>query len=421
MKKLLSLLMALAMVLSMATVALAADAPAVGDITKEPTMAIDSYKDLTFKADMKAILSIKWEAGQVCTVEATDDAEAEFAYMMPNGAITVAAWDDAGNEYEITELGSNNLQITYDANANGAYREGAKTLFVKLDCTFEDTDATNSYDYSKVFNITPEVVEEVDPDPIIVTAIQGAIDSKSPIATINLSELTTPGVVTAADWKYITNTWFSDWYESFDFLGLDLKFVWSDTNTTFTIKSDDLDYTWNKAVDFRETTGLVNYEGKNDAEMYNIIRKLTGDTKNPYVFGFAQVDNIKDRGTDVPKMTISKVIPQSWINYYGHTNLTMFAWDAGISCDHWEHNDPKILANAKVDAATQTQRVEFTTSNLYKTIILSKATVAGEPTDEKTDDKNPETGANDNVSIAVVFAVISLTAAGALVFKKASR
>ena len=155
--------------------------------------------------------------------------------------------------------------------------------------------------------------------------------------------------------------------------------------------------------------------------MYNVIRAIPGDTKNPYTFGFAQMDNTKDRGNSLPQMTISKVVPQQWINYYGHKNVSLFAWDAGISCDNWAHNDPKVLAETTLDATTLTQRIEFTTSDLYKTLVLAaKATTDTEkPADDKTDDANPNTGANDIVNVAIVFAVVSLAAAGAFVFKKA--
>ena len=81
-----------------------------------------------------------------------------------------------------------------------------------------------------------------------------------------------------------------------------------------------------------------------------------------------------------------------------------------------------MLAETTLDATTLTQRIEFTTNDLYKTLVLAaKATTtdAEKPAGDKTDDANPNTGANDIVNVAIVFAVVSLAAAGAFVFKKA--
>lgn len=322
--------------------------------------------------------------------------------------------DDKSNTY----TAANNVGGIYTVSYPGTVNADASKMWITMPYTRTyGADGTSAV----VYNETIEKKVDEKPQQEIQDGLDEAVKNKSTIATFEITNLTNQ-TVSAADWAYITNTWKgTKWYDNFNYLGMTLRFVNSDTNTIFTINASDLDYTWTKPVDFRETTGLVKYD-KTEAEMYNVIRAITGDTKNPYTFGFSQMDNTKDRGTSVPKMTISKVVPQQWINYYGHKNVNLFAWDAGISCDNWAHNDPKVLAETTLDATTLTQRIEFTTNDLYKTLVLAaKATTtdAEKPAGDKTDDANPNTGANDIVNVAIVFAVVSLAAAGAFVFKKA--
>ena len=348
--------------------------------------------------------------------QATDGSEPTLTAVI--GAIAVGdikITDDKGNAYTATAVANNYFSIA--PTTPGAYVEGASKLFLTVNYTKVYGTEIKNFAY----NETIEKKVDEKPQQEIQDGLDEAVKNKSTIATFEITNLTNQ-TVSAADWAYITNTWKgTKWYDNFNYLGMTLRFVNSDTNTIFTINASDLDYTWTKPVDFRETTGLVKYD-KTEAEMYNVIRAITGDTKNPYTFGFSQMDNTKDRGTSVPKMTISKVVPQQWINYYGHKNVNLFAWDAGISCDNWAHNDPKVLAETTLDATTLTQRIEFTTNDLYKTLVLAaKATTtdAEKPAGDKTDDANPNTGANDIVNVAIVFAVVSLAAAGAFVFKKA--
>ena len=345
-----------------------------------------------------------------------DEATISGAYIKTINASDIEVIDDKGNstannKYEVAVAGSGSFKVTAAAG-----NKGASKLFVNIKYTEVYGDVENN----KVYNTTIEKKADENVQDEIKRGLKEAVDNHSTIATFDINELTDL-TVSSADWKYITNTWAGgDWYDNFNYLGMTLRFVNHSTGTVVTIKADDLDYTWNKPVDFRETNGLVKYD-KTEAEMYNVIRAITGDTKNPYTFGFSQMDNTKDRGTSVPTMTISKVVPQKWINYYGHKSLYLFAWDAGINCDNWAHNDPKVLAETTMDLTTLDQRVEFTTSNLYKTIVLAAKAPADteKPAGDKTDDANPNTGANDIVNVAIVFAVVSLAAAGAFVFKKA--
>ena len=526
MKKILAIVLALAMVLGLGSVAFAAEAKNVKDkpaytiVTEGAPFASDPAK-----ADF--LVHIDWTAGSMYVDAAKKDTvpltltafsatvidnegqtyaattlgsdlstlkvDASRATKVPDkiyvqysavfsatlheqtsAAVTEDVKDDNGNQVYVLKTDAGKLAYWQESGSSGAGYYDAKTggnavaelgvvgkdqtdgltaaNYVKLTKTTEAAFADVTYDYTitDVLVLENEVDNDGLVDPAIAYGLLTAVKNKSTTAYINVDDLSTVAIdpddyklangsydltaldaaigadkdqlIEGYDWGYITNTWRkADWYSNFNYLGMSFQFFSEKTGTTFFIDAADLDYTWSKVVDLEETTGLVKYS-KTEAEMYNVIRAITGDTKNPYVFGFAQYDNIKDRGTSVPKMTITKVIPQQWINYYGHKSLYLFAWDAGISCDNWAHNDPKVLAETTLDATTLTQRISFSTSDLYKTLVLAAKAPAADtekPADDKTDDANPNTGANDIVNVAIVFAVISLAAAGAFVFKKA--
>ena len=90
------------------------------------------------------------------------------------------------------------------------------------------------------------------------------------------------------------------------------------------------------------------------------------------------------------------------------------------------HKKGHVVESTTLDAVAQTQRVSYKTADLYKTMVLSK-TISGTTATEKpttdnnpsTGTANPSTGANDIVSVAVVFAVISLASAGAFLTLRA--
>lgn len=384
MKKALSLVLALAMVLSMAVVGFAADV--------KGTNYTATIGDVKVADDGNYYVDID--------IDVTTDAVKD---------VVVTAVDAEGNKLACTEISE--LKGTWQVWA--ATAESIKTFeaaFITIETTGEGSNVILDQDTYKVVYEKPEAVQQE-----VIDALEYAYEHHLTAAVIDASNLEDETLYTA-DWKYITNTYKNGW-DNWDhnYLGSEITVVLG--NTIYTIGV--VDYTWTKAVDFSfYTTGVVT------EEQYNAIRKLTGDTKNPLVFGFD--------GMACPDLEVDMVIPQQWINYYGHKNLTLFAWQEAIMAKILNGEDAgkeitvkdaKVLTKTTLDVnTTVTQRIQFETDYLYKVLVLSAAGVkdtddnGGSKDDNK--DANPNTGANDIVNVAVVFAVVSLAAAGAFVCKK---
>ena len=218
----------------------------------------------------------------------------------------------------------------------------------------------------------------------------------------------------------VVNTMDQGWWNEYDiaksaygynFLNMNFKLVLG--TTTFYIDAADIDYTWDKDICFDIDDGLT-YDGYTKAEIFAAIRKLSGDTKNPYTFGFVVPSK-------VPTMTVSYVIPQQWINVYGHKDLALWAYSSvEEKCEACgaKHEEFKVLETTTLDAVTQTQRITFETNEFFRTLVLSKTAASTAADNTNKTDANPNTGANDIVNVAIVFSVISLVAAGAFVFSK---
>ena len=282
-----------------------------------------------------------------------------------------------------------------------------EAAFITIETT-DENGAILDQDTYKVTYTAPAVAQQE-----VIDALEYAYQHHLTAAVIDAANLVDE-TLTTADWKYITNTYKNGW-DNWDhnYLGSEITVVLG--NTIYTIGV--VDYTWTKDVDFSIYTNVVT------EEQYNAIRKLTGDTKNPLVFGFD--------GMACPDLEVDMVIPQQWINYYGHKNLTLFAWQEAIMAKILNGEDAgkeitvedaKVLTKTTLDVnTTVTQRIQFETDYLYKVLVLSASGVkdtnnGGSKDDNK--DANPNTGANDIVNVAVVFAVVSLAAAGAFVCKK---
>ena len=381
MKKALSLVLALAMVLSMAVVGFAADVKGTNYTAK--------IGDIKVADDGNYYIDIDIDV----TTDAVKDVE-------------VTAVDAEGNELLCTEVSE--LKGTWQVWA--ATADSIKTFeaaFITIETT-DENGAILDQDTYKVTYTAPAVAQQE-----VIDALEYAYQHHLTAAVIDAANLVDE-TLTTADWKYITNTYKNGW-DNWDhnYLGSEITVVLG--NTIYTIGV--VDYTWTKDVDFSIYTNVVT------EEQYNAIRKLTGDTKNPLVFGFD--------GMACPDLEVDMVIPQQWINYYGHKNLTLFAWQEAIMAKILNGEDAgkeitvedaKVLTKTTLDVnTTVTQRIQFETDYLYKVLVLSASGVkdtnnGGSKDDNK--DANPNTGANDIVNVAVVFAVVSLAAAGAFVCKK---
>lgn len=419
MKRTLAFILALVVALGMSTVAFADE----GDLVykKNPSMKIDTDGEAFAEdsAEASFTVTVQTALGEAYIEDAEEGHQDEEIIKVSLDDVELDAIDNVGTAYTVERIGtSNSFTVT---GANGKADE------IWLRATGVDSEGKEWFENKQL--VRPEKPVHQEPDPAIVTAIRAAIEAKATTAYVNLDELADKGVVYPVDWKYITNTYFEgDWYPNYEFLNLSLQFYWPGSGTTFFIDADDLDYTWAKLVDFNETTGLSNYEGKTEGEMLNTIRALTGATKNPYTFGFSMADSHEKRGTDVPKMTVSKVVPQQWLNVYGQKNLELFVFSDTEKCEVCgeEHKKGHVVESTTLDAVAQTQRVSYKTADLYKTMVLSKTisgtTAVQKPTTDNnpsTGTANPSTGANDIVSVAVVFAVISLASAGAFLTLRA--
>ena len=381
MKKALSLVLALAMVLSMAVVGFAADVKGTNYTAK--------IGDIKVADDGNYYIDIDIDV----TTDAVKDVE-------------VTAVDAEGNALLCTEVSE--LKGTWQVWA--ATADSIKTFeaaFITIETT-DENGAILDQDTYKVTYTDPAVDQQE-----VIDALEYAYQHHLTAAVIDAANLVDE-TLTTADWKYITNTYKNGW-DNWDhnYLGSEITVVLG--NTIYTIGV--VDYTWTKDVDFSIYTNVVT------EEQYNAIRKLTGDTKNPLVFGFD--------GMACPDLEVDMVIPQQWINYYGHKNLTLFAWQEAIMAKILNGEDAgkeitvedaKVLTKTTLDVnTTVTQRIQFETDYLYKVLVLSASGVkdtnnGGSKDDNK--DANPNTGANDIVNVAVVFAVVSLAAAGAFVCKK---
>lgn len=381
MKKALSLVLALAMVLSMAVVGFAADVKGTNYTAK--------IGDIKVADDGNYYIDIDIDV----TTDAVKDVE-------------VTAVDAEGNALLCTEVSE--LKGTWQIWA--ATADSIKTFeaaFITIETTDENGTILDQDTY-KVTYTAPAVAQQE-----VIDALEYAYQHHLTAAVIDAANLVDE-TLTTADWKYITNTYKNGWDNwEHNYLGSEITVVLGTTIYTIGV----VDYTWTKDVDFSIYTNVVT------EEQYNAIRKLTGDTKNPLVFGFD--------GMACPDLEVDMVIPQQWINYYGHKNLTLFAWQEAIMAEILNGEDAgkeitvedaKVLTKTTLDVnTTVTQRIQFETDYLYKVLVLSAAGVkdtnnGGSKDDNK--DANPNTGANDIVNVAVVFAVVSLAAAGAFVCKK---
>lgn len=393
MKKILAFVLALVMVLGMATIVSAAT-----KVTAKVEKWVDN-KDGT----------------QTITVKVTTDGKLGKLTLRDN---STAPQESGLAEYEWDEIPFDGV-LTYTG-----YSYADKLFFVAYD---EDGNVLETITLEKPADKRVIVNEEV------LDAMRTAILTKSDTVVIDLTNVY-KNTITTEDWGWMLNNINSmrgdvdvyarnrngdvseepydvSWWNNQLYLNMNIKLV--DGTTIFYIDAADIDYTWTKAVCFDIDDGLT-YDGYTKAEIFAAIRKLSGDTKNPYTFGFMVPSK-------VPTMTVSYVIPQQWINVYGHKNLALWAYSSvEEKCEACgaKHEEFKVLETTTLDAVTQTQRITFETNEFFRTLVLSKTAASTAADNTNKTDANPNTGANDIVNVAIVFSVISLVAAGAFVFSK---
>ena len=448
MKKILAFVLALVMVLGMATVASAStlsNGTMVNPDAANATTATVTVVDWD-EGDTTAKLKLTIDGTFTKVVAVTDDLDSAdqetlTAGISADGYFTVTTTENttklfisvyvsehpyyiAGGSADIAK----NTGSSVGKSVRSASGEDDGYTLVAGDKFWLGNDSPNTKD-TLLYNVT--LTREESTDIVIAEeiykAVKAAYEGKSDTVTINLDEI--DNVVTAEEWKFMTHSYGDDvtfvdedgeeldttWYKGYKYIETNFKFVQAGTYgpTYFYLDAADLSYNFAEDVDFSMDNGL-SYKGLTEAEVLAAIRKLTGDTKNPYTFGFVTPSK-------VPTMTVSYVINQQWINVYGHKDLAIWAYGMeNVKCEACgqKHDEYKIIdEGTTLDAVTQTQRIEFETNEFYSTIVLSK-TAAATATDTATADENPNTGANDIVNVAIVFSVISLAAAGAFVFSK---
>ena len=393
MKKILAFVLALVMVLGMATIVSAAT-----KVTAKVEKWVDN-KDGT----------------QTITVKVTTDGKLGKLTLRDNSA---APQESGLAEYKWDEIPFDGV-LTYTG-----YSYADKLFFVAYD---EDGNVLETITLEKPADKRVIVNEEV------LEAMYTAIFKNSDTVVIDLTNVY-KNTITTEDWGWMLNNINSmrgdvdvyaryadgtvddepydvSWWDNQLYLNMNIKLV--DGTTIFYIDAADIDYTWTKAVCFDIDDGLT-YDDYTKAEIFAAIRKLSGDTKNPYTFGF-------EKPSKVPTMTVSYVIPQQWINVYGHKNLALWAYSSvEEKCEACgaKHEEFKVLETTTLDAVTQTQRITFETNEFFRTLVLSKTAASTAADNTNKTDANPNTGANDIVNVAIVFSVISLVAAGAFVFSK---
>lgn len=168
------------------------------------------------------------------------------------------------------------------------------------------------------------------------------------------------------------------------------------------------------------TAGWFEFAGSSRTGSFKV--RLPEDKKIFAFFDEDPIEAIEDKYYDLDT-------DLEYFNFVAKPNLGRNA-DVALQGDYsskyhlYEYNNGKLK---EIDAKWNDDdgQFEFKTSQLTSYVISEKAlieeTLDETPDDEKdttTSDKNPDTGANDVVGVAVALAVVSLVAAGAVSLKK---
>lgn len=240
MKKALSLVLALAMVLSMGVIGFAADYTAT---TYTVTIG-DTYED-----EDGIFVDID--------VDITDDKGVN--------SLEVAATNALGESYGTWLVETNPMEHKYTLQLADTVTEGWKVddfEVAYITITTKDSDsAILDQDTYKVEYVAPEEVQDY-----VVAQMAAAYAAHSTTVKLDASQLDDQTLY-VADWKYITNTYKDLWANTSAFLGMDLEVTLD--NTIYSIPMADIIW-YKNDVDFSIYSNVVDEDG------YNLIRKLTG-------------------------------------------------------------------------------------------------------------------------------------------------
>ncbi len=174
---------------------------------------------------------------------------------------------------------------------------------------------------------------------------------------------------------------------------------------------------------FSVTVGAPKLNGASAEFTWTRVARVSTDNNRPYVFNL---------GTAINKFPadLNLYVYPSWVGAYGHSNLNLYEFVVKSICNHTDcailsHYDDTatlIQSGLKLPDTRETRlvvKIPVTTGS--RVYFLSNKLIGGGTVSSDNKDANPNTGANDVVSVAVAFAVVSLAAAGAFAFKKASK
>ena len=222
-----------------------------------------------------------------------------------------------------------------------------------------------------------------------------------------------------------------------------IKGVTDDKDITITIRHDEA-VAYSRIQEFEEDTNYVNSKAKGVVYDFD---EVIGDESRIRAHDYVDVYFKGNYGTDYENMRLVDDDIDEIVDFFGDVDVDCYDFigtpkfaskvkvviDADSGSVLYEYNK-KTGDVTKVDAEYDSDGWAFETKVLgtyvvaeeeYEEGTISKDgdTSSDEETEEPSDgDKtNPGTGANDMVGAAAAMAVVSLVAAGAVAFKKASK
>ena len=221
-----------------------------------------------------------------------------------------------------------------------------------------------------------------------------------------------------------------------------VKGVENEKDITVTVRHDEA-AAYSRIQEFQEDTNYTN--NKNNGVVYN-FDEVIGEESRIRANDYVDVYFKGNYGTDYENMRLVDDDISEIVEFFGDVDVDCYDFvatpkfasnvkvviDADESSVLYEYNK-KTGDVTRVDAEYESNGWAFETKTLGTYIVAEEEYEEGnvskdessssedekEPTD--SDKQNPGTGANDMVGAAAAMAVVSLVAAGAVAFKKASK